>query len=105
MLAVAVTARALAATPWGEDTLSRGLRTSPLPGTHASVADCWQNSRCCHPYEEQHSFCDTLVSHPNVRAEQQGGQGRRNTAKNRNARPACLYVAFGSRHSAGRILF
>jgi len=28
--------------------LCRGLRTSPLPGTHASVGDCWQNSRCCH---------------------------------------------------------
>jgi len=31
-----------------EDTLSRGLQTSPLPGTHASVGDCWQNSRYCH---------------------------------------------------------
>ena len=28
--------------------MSRGLRTSPLPGTHASVGDCRQNSRCGH---------------------------------------------------------
>ena len=28
--------------------MSRGLRTPPLPGTHASVGDCWQNSKCCH---------------------------------------------------------
>jgi len=46
--------------------LCRGLRTPPLPGTHASVGDCWQNSRCWHLLnEEQHSFSDTLVSHPN----------------------------------------
>jgi hypothetical protein len=25
----------------GEDTLSRGLRTPPLPATHALVGDCW----------------------------------------------------------------
>ena len=28
--------------------MCRGLRTPPLPGTHASVGDCWQNSKCCH---------------------------------------------------------
>ena len=67
MLAVAALARASAAIPQDEDTLCRGLRTSPLPGRHASVGDCWQNSRCCHlHYEEQHSFNDTLVSHPNT---------------------------------------
>jgi len=49
--------------PKGEDTFFRGLRTPPLPGTHASVADRWQNSGCCHLLsEEQHSFSDTLVS-------------------------------------------
>jgi hypothetical protein len=48
VLAVAASAHALAAIPRDEDTLSRGLRTFPLPGTHASVADCWQNNRCCH---------------------------------------------------------
>jgi hypothetical protein len=48
----------------GEDPLSRGLRTPPSPATHASVGDCWQNSRCRHLLrEEQHTSCDTLVSH------------------------------------------
>ena len=64
VLAVAISARALIATLAGEDTLSRGLRTPPLPATHASVGDCWQNSRCCHLLlEEQHTSRDTLVSH------------------------------------------
>jgi hypothetical protein len=68
VLAVAASARALAATLKGEDTLCRGLRTSPLPEKHASVADCWQNSRCCHLLsKEQHSFSDTLVSQPNTK--------------------------------------
>ena len=50
-----------------EDTLSRGLRTPPLPAAHAPVGDCWQNSRCRHLLisEEQHISRDTLVSHPN----------------------------------------
>ena len=48
MLAVAISARASIATLADEDTLSRGLRTPPLPATHASVGDCWQNSRCRH---------------------------------------------------------
>jgi hypothetical protein len=48
MLAVATSARAPVATLSGEDTLSRGLRTPPLPATHAPVGDCWQNSRCRH---------------------------------------------------------
>jgi hypothetical protein len=69
MLAVAALAHARAAIPEDEVTLSRGLRTSPLPGTHASVADCWQNNRCCHLLsKEQHSFSDTLVSHPNEKS-------------------------------------
>ena len=52
------------ATLAGEDTLSRGLRTPPLPATHASVGDCWQNSRCRHLLlEEQHTSRDTFVSH------------------------------------------
>src|SRR5262249_7197070 len=66
VLVVVAPTRASAATPRGEDTLCRGLRTSPLPGTHASVGDCWQNGRCWHPLsEEQHSCSDTLVSDPN----------------------------------------
>ena len=48
VLAVAISAHAPVATLAGEDTLSRGLRTPPLPATHASVGDCWQNSRCRH---------------------------------------------------------
>ena len=64
VLAVAISARALIATLAGEDTLSRGLRTPPLSATHASVGDCWQNSRCRHLLlEEQHTSRDTLVSH------------------------------------------
>ena len=48
VLAVAISARAPIATLAGEDALSRGLRTPPLSATHASVGDCWQNSRCRH---------------------------------------------------------
>src|SRR3954451_20214466 len=48
VLAVAASARASTAILTDEDTLSRGLRTPPLPATHASVGDCWQNSRCRH---------------------------------------------------------
>src|SRR5262249_30688098 len=67
---------AAAALPKDEGTLCRGLRTSPLPGTHASVGDCWQNSRCCHLLqEEQHNFSDTLVSHPNATAQQPAHAG------------------------------
>ena len=47
LLAVAASARAFAALPEEEATLSRGLRTPPLPATHAPVGYCWQNSRCC----------------------------------------------------------
>src|SRR5205085_5686561 len=64
VLAVAISARAPIATLAGEDTWSRGLRTPPSPATHASVGDCWQNSRCRHLLlEEQHTSRDTLVSH------------------------------------------
>jgi hypothetical protein len=49
MLAVAASARAPVAILSDEDTLSRGLRTPPLPATRASVGYCWQNSRCCRP--------------------------------------------------------
>ncbi len=44
-LAVAASAHAPAAIPRDEVTLSRGLRTPPLPATHAPVGYCWQNSR------------------------------------------------------------
>ena len=40
----------------GEDTLSRGLRTPPLPATHASVGDCWQNSKCRHLLWKSNTF-------------------------------------------------
>jgi hypothetical protein len=64
VLAVAASARASTAILTDEDTLSRGLRTPPLPATHASVGDCWQNSRCRHLLlEEQHTSRDTLLSH------------------------------------------
>jgi hypothetical protein len=44
-LAVAASAHASAAIPEDEVTLSRRLRTPPLPATHAPVGYCWQNSR------------------------------------------------------------
>src|SRR5271157_4253868 len=47
MLAVAVSARAFAALPREEVTLSRGLGTPLLPETRAPVGYCWQNNRCC----------------------------------------------------------
>jgi hypothetical protein len=43
MLAVAVSARALTATPGSEDTLSRELRTPPLPETHVPIGYSGQN--------------------------------------------------------------
>jgi hypothetical protein len=64
VLAVATSARAPIATLAGEDMLSRGFRTPPLPATHASVEDCWQDIRYRRlPLEEQHTSRDTLVSH------------------------------------------
>jgi hypothetical protein len=46
MLAVAPQPRGVMARPEPEDTLSRELRTPPLPETHVPVGYCWQNSRC-----------------------------------------------------------
>src|SRR5262249_50290753 len=64
VLAVAISAPALIATPAGEGTLSRGLRTPPLPAPHPPGGGRWQNSRCRHVLrEEQHTSRDTLVSH------------------------------------------
>src|SRR5262249_1723787 len=75
VLAVAISARALIPPLSGEDTLPRGLRPPPLPATHASVGDCWQNSRCRHLLrEEQHTSRDTLVSHA---MDQKAGISRR----------------------------
>ena len=48
VLAVATSVRTPVAIPKDMGTLFRGLRTPLLPGTHASVGDCWQNSRCYH---------------------------------------------------------
>jgi hypothetical protein len=48
VLAVATSVRTPVAIPKDMGTLSRGLRTPLLPGAHASVGDCWQNSRCYH---------------------------------------------------------
>jgi hypothetical protein len=43
MLAVAASARAYAASPEAEVTLSHGLPTPPLPAAPAAVGDPWQN--------------------------------------------------------------
>jgi hypothetical protein len=64
MLAVAASARASATLLSEEATLSRELRTSPLPGTHVPVGYCWQNSRCYRSVlRPQHSYHGDLVSH------------------------------------------
>src|SRR3954469_25857641 len=77
VLAVAISAPAPTAPLAGEDTLSRGLRTPPSPTTHASVGDCWQNSRCRHLLlEEQHTSRDTLVSHANGQEPTHGRERR-----------------------------
>ena len=103
VLAVAISARAPIATLAGEDTLSRGLRTPPLPATHASVGDCWQNSRCRHLLlEEQHTSRDTLVSHANGQKPTLGGDvgpGMRYAAGSRTAGT----IAAVRRRSAARM--
>ena len=77
--------------------MSRGLRTPPLPGTHASVGDCWQNSRCCHLLrEEQHSFSDTLVSHPNDQAQRRRPLQASETPQTQIAAAVCCSGWFGS---------
>ena len=99
MLAVAASAHALAAILQDEGTLSRGLRTSPLPGMHASVADYWQNNRWCHPLpKEHHSFSDTRVSHPNDPAQMRGRRGALYT-EGQKADPGCVLRV---RHSRAR---
>ena len=88
VLAVAASARASTAILTDEDTLSRGLRTPPLPATHASVGDCWQNSRCRHLLrEEQHTSRDTLVSH--AAGQKTTLSWRRSTSRQRTARARC----------------
>jgi hypothetical protein len=64
MRAIAALARASAALPKEEATLSRELGTSLLPATHVPVGYGRQNGRCCqfvHP--PQHSYSGDLVSH------------------------------------------
>ncbi len=68
MLAVATSARALAAILTDEDTLSRGLGTPPLPEAHSPVGYRWQNSRCCQPLRGRSTAtsttsCRTHTSH------------------------------------------
>ena len=57
LLAVAVSAHTYAASPKAEATLSRRLRTPPLPATHAAVGYSWQNRRLC-----QQESCSTAVT-------------------------------------------
>jgi hypothetical protein len=47
LLVVAVSAHASAASPGAEATLSRRLRTPPLPAAHAAVGNHWQNRGLC----------------------------------------------------------
>ena len=69
MLAVAASARASAALPREEDTLSRELGTPLLPEAHSPVGYCWQNSRCCRPLRglstaTSTTSCRTRTSQP-----------------------------------------
>ena len=78
MLAVATSARAPVATLADEDTLSRGLRTSPLPATRAPVGYCWQNSRCRQPLRGRGTAtsttsCRTLT--PKISGPRSGSAG------------------------------
>src|SRR5438309_1258259 len=61
MLAVAASARASAALPKEEVTLSRGLHTPPLPATHAPVGYRWQNSECCQPLRGRSTVTSTTL--------------------------------------------
>src|SRR4051794_25898401 len=111
VLAVATSARAAIATLAGEDPLSRGLRTPPSPATHASVGDCWQNSRCRHLLlEEQHTSRDTLVSHAAGQKPTLGSECRFSGARSapnhalradRSIREPSLGARIGSRPSPG----
>src|SRR5262249_12885497 len=77
LLAVAVAARALAALPRGEATLSRELRTPPLPAGHVPGGCCWEGRRDCRSVlRPQDSYISDLVSHPNAKAQRPGGSTR-----------------------------
>ena len=77
--------------------MTRGLHP-PLPGTHASIGDCWQNSGCCHLlYEKQHSFSDTLVLHPIDKDKLPGRLQSRYVSKSRDAGPVNFIGWFGIR--------
>jgi hypothetical protein len=87
-------ARALAALPWEEDTLCRGLRTPPLPGTHALVGDSWRNSWCCHLlYRER---ATQFLRHPRV------APGRSRSAAGAALPPALLFHP-GEKGGPGRL--
>ncbi len=53
MLAVTASAHASAAALTGVAALSPGLRTKPLPATHAWVGYGWQNNRLYHSFKVQ----------------------------------------------------
>ena len=72
MLAVAVSAHALAALPREEATLSRGLHTPPLPALPGRILLAEQQVLSAFP-RPQHSYIGDLVSHPN----DQGSAARR----------------------------
>jgi len=62
VLAVTVSAHASAAVLPDVAALSPGLRTPPLPATHAWVGYGWQNNRLYH-FFRYNSYTSSLVSH------------------------------------------
>jgi len=54
VLAVTASAHTSAAALTGVAALSPGLRTKPLPATHAWVGYGWQNNRLYYSFEVQH---------------------------------------------------
>src|SRR5205085_5510046 len=63
LLAVAASAHACTASPKAEATLSRRLRTPPLPATHAALGNSWQNRRLCQSRRPHSSYVSDFVSH------------------------------------------
>jgi hypothetical protein len=93
LLAVAVTARALAAPRKEEATFCWELDTPSSPKTHLPVGYRWQNSGCCQSVlRPQHSYIGDLVSHTNGQAHLPAGRGELQLWESLHAPPVRLYV-------------
>src|SRR5262249_1829379 len=70
-----------------------GSAPPPLPGTHASVADCWQNSRCWHLLSKSNTVsatpsCRTRTPSSPAAADQGATNSESTTAAAVRTRPA-----------------